>query len=394
MSREGAPVPEFDIESASPAQLAIARAQSWAARSKRGLEVLRFRQGVALLKHPELEKGPSFRRRLDDLGITDGIRVIWERMLVCNEGEVRTRLRVPLSKLFRPAQMQRLRAHVRTTIEEALNEVEDRRDVDFMREVAWKIPSRMYCHMVSAPPSDAPTAARLADSIVAPILTANRNRRQESIDAFIEAHAWIKGLIDARRQDLGDDFTSIMIRQQMEGLLTEEELIIQCMSILQASIENTVHQTGLTFGTLLQDPARWQMLLADPARVPQAIDETLRLRPRFGTIFRYAPHEVHFEGVLIPADSWVFVSVRAANRDESMFADADLFRLDRPATAPLQFGAGPYNCLGQTLAQLEIQETVRAVLQRFPRIRLRAPWKTRDSNAVTETSQLQVALEP
>lgn len=58
-------------------------------------------------------------------------------------------------------------------------------------------------------------------------------------------------------------------------------------SILRASIENTVHQLGLTFGSLLEEPARWRMLLAAPDRIPEAIDERLQLRPRFCTIFRY-----------------------------------------------------------------------------------------------------------
>ena len=56
------------------------------------------------------------------------------------------------------------------------------------------------------------------------------------------------------------------------------------------------------------------------------------------------------------------------------------------------FGAGPYNCLGQTLARLEITELMKALLERFPEIRMLDDWRVRDSNAVSEVSRLRVSL--
>lgn len=387
-------IPEIDFETASSADWASARQASWVARSQRGLEVLRYRQGLAVLDHRSLVKGASFRRRLDDVGITSGpIRDLWERMLICNEGSVRETLRIPLARLFGPDQMNKLRARLRAIVDGVLDEVESLDDVDFMRDIAWKIPSRVYCYLVSAPESFAPTAARLSDSTLAPILGNDHSRCQESIDAVWESYALVKDHIDARRNNLGDDFTSIMIRQQMEGLLSEEELILQGMSILQASVENTIHQMGLTFATLLERPDRWRAVCDKPEVIPVAIEETIRLHPRFGTVFRYAPAALEFEDTTIPGDSWVFVSIRSANRDETMFEAAADFRLGRPRARALMFGGGPYNCLGQSLARLEINETLRAVMARFPDIRMLGEWTMKSSNAVSEVSRLRVALK-
>ncbi len=211
---------------------------------------------------------------------------------------------------------------------------------------------------------------------------------------MFETYALVKDHINARRDSLSDDFTSIMIRQQMEGLLSEEELVLQGISILQASVENTIHQMGLTVATLLEQPDRWRALCAKPESVAVAIEETIRLQPRFNTVFRHAPAAVEFEGVTIPADSWVFVSIRSANRDEAMFEDADAFRIGRPRSRALMFGGGPYNCLGQTLARLEISETIRAVMARCPDIRMLGEWTTKSSNAVTEVSRMRVELTP
>jgi cytochrome P450 len=387
-------IPELDVETASMAALAQARSQNWVVHSARGFEVLRYRQGLTVLDHPQFEKGASFRRRLDDLGVTSGpIRDLWDRMLVSNEDEVRKRLRVPLAKLFGPAQMKRLQVQLRAIIDQVLSEIEDLDDVDFMREIAWKIPSRVYCFLVSAPLSFAPDAARISDSILGPILGRDRSRRQECDDAVMESYALVEEHIDARRDNLGDDFTSVMIRQQLAGMLSRDELVLQGMSILQASIENTVHQLGLTFATLLEDPNRWQELCASPERIPMAIEETIRLNPRFGTVFRLASEQVQLEDVTITGGSWVFVSVRAANRDEGMFEHAEEYQLGRPRARALMFGGGPYNCLGQSLARLEITETLRAVMARFAKVRMRGTWQTRMSNAVTEVATLRVAME-
>jgi cytochrome P450 len=103
---------------------------------------------------------------------------------------------------------------------------------------------------------------------------------------------------------------------------------------------------------------------------------------------------VQLEDLTVPGGTWVFVSVRAANRDEGMFDNADDYRLGRPRARALMFGGGPYNCLGQSLARLEITETLRAVMARFPKIRMRGSWQTKSSNAVTEVASLRVALNP
>jgi len=390
-----ADLPTIAPDCVSLDELAAARRQSWAAQSTRGLEVLRFREGLVALDHPDLEKGASFKRRLDDVGIVSGkIRDDWNRMLVTTEGAHRHHLRTPLAALFRGSQVNKLKRAIRAIVDQVLDEIPDPTAVDFMRDVAWKIPPRVYCHLVSAPIEDAPLVARLSDSTLAPILTADVSRRQESIDAFNATCDFVRDHLDQRRRqgDLDDDFTSLMIRQQQEGLQTEEELIFEGAALLQASVDNTVHQIGLTFGTLLEESSRWQSVREQEKMIPPAVEEVMRMRPRFGTIFRYAVRDTELEGAAVPADSWVFVSVRSANRDETMFNDPDMFRLDRRIGRALQFGAGPYNCLGQTLARLELHEVLRAVRERFPAIALTGEWTRHDSNAVTETTRLHVAL--
>ena len=386
-------VPEIGEE---PARLAALRELSPAVRSPRGLEVLRYRPAVEVLEHKDLEKGASFQRRLDDVGIVDGeARAVWERMLVTSEGERRRHLRVPFTGLLRGPHIARLRDEIRRIVEEALDEIEDPGDADLMAELAWKIPSRVYCHLVSAPRDQADYAAHLSDATLAPILTCNRTRRQESIDAFSATYDFVaRHLEERRRTGLGDDFTSIMIRQQMEGKQSEEELVFEGIALLQASIDNTVHQIGLVLGTLLEDAHRWRAVCDEPTLVPAAVEEAMRLNPRFGTIFRYAPADTALGEFPIAADSWVFVSLRSANLDPLQFDDPEAFRLDRGTKRALQFGGGPYSCLGQVMARTEIHEVVAALSARFRQAGLSGEWSRTVTNAVTETKSLRARLRP
>jgi cytochrome P450 len=385
--------PHLDPDTATLEDLAAARERSWIADSDRGLEVLRYAEATSLLRDRRFRKGGSFLWRLDSLGIVDGpIRESWNRMLVTNDGAERTHLRLPLSRLLGMRQSMLLRETTREIVDGVLDEAPADGEIDLMAQIAWKIAPRVYCRLFSAPVEEAPTAARLSDSTLSPILTMDRARRQESMDAYAESLEFVRHHIDRRRGDLGDDFTSALIREQEDGNLTERELVETGIGLLQASIDNTVHQIGLVLGTLLEDPARWQRIVADPEHIPRAVEEVIRLRPRFGTIFRMAPEDLELGDAHVPAGTAVFVSVRSGQRDPRAFADPDRYDLDREARPPLMFGNGPYSCLGQHLARLEVHELLSALVARAPGIRLTGDWSHVDYNAVTEVSSLRGAL--
>ncbi len=368
-------------------------ARGWAARSDRGIEVFGYDQGMQVLEHPDLLKGPSFQYRLDQLGISGEARRYMDMGITNKEGEERRQMRASLGALFRPSQVARLRAAIREVAESVLDSVTDPTQWDLMR-LCWEIPARTYCELVSIPHAESGTVIRIADSVLGTLLNVDTRRREEAEAAILESVDIVRTHLDARRSDLGDDFTSVMIRQQQDGLMTEEQLVAQSFALLQASVDNTAHQMGNTFGLLLTEPERWRRLVADRSLRGAAIEEAIRLHPRFGTIFRLASTDVRIDDVVIPEGSWVFVSARAGQRDPEFFDEPDVYRWDRPATRPLMFGAGPYNCLGQNLARMEIEEALDAVIERYPDLELTGGWKRRSTNAVSETTELVVNLGP
>jgi len=119
----------------------------------------------------------------------------------------------------------------------------------------------------------------------------------------------------------------------------------------------------------------------EPTRIPDAIEEMLRLDPPAQLHARTTTRDVELHGVIIPADSRVMLLWGAANRDGREFPEPDRFDIYRASTRHLGFGVGPHFCLGASLARLEARAAFAELLQRAPEFtlvepptRLESPW--------------------
>ena len=371
-----------------------ARSHDWVGASPRGFEVLGFDNGWQVINSKNTDIGGGFGTVLDQVGITEGrYRDEWAKQVVCHDkGEQRTRLREAFTRLLKPQQVAKLQDTVRTLINGILDDIEDKSHVDFMTEFAIRLPTQLFCVLVSAPLSLEGEIYRITSQINPPILNFDKAGIPASEAAYFEGLAFMREHIEARRGNLGDDFTSELIRCELEGILRSDEVESVAMSLLMASMDNTMHQLGLTFGTLLEERSRWESVLARPTASPKAAEETFRMCPRFNAIGRHTPGELEIGDAVFPADTWVQVATRSCGRDEAKFEDPDQFRLDRPAARALQFGSVEYSCLGATLARLEVSESIRIIADRFPDISMLGEWEYEVGPMISECLKLKVAL--
>jgi cytochrome P450 len=132
---------------------------------------------------------------------------------------------------------------------------------------------------------------------------------------------------------------------------------------------------GKMIALLLADRSRWEELLGDPSMVRTAVDEALRFDVNVGNfgIRRYLTEDFEIGGELLPSGTTVFCGMSSANRDESVFADADTLDLTRAPNPHLTFGAGPHSCLGQSLARAELQVVLDVLVRRLPTLELALP---------------------
>ena len=121
--------------------------------------------------------------------------------------------------------------------------------------------------------------------------------------------------------------------------------------------------------TLLDHPEQLEYVRKDPSLIPDLIEETLRFETPLQFLFRRVCCEVEIAGTTLPKDSIVIPLVGSANRDERRFERPDEFDIKRPDQGHLAFGFGPHFCMGASLARLEAQVAIEALLDELPRLR-------------------------
>jgi cytochrome P450 len=186
--------------------------------------------------------------------------------------------------------------------------------------------------------------------------------------------------------------TALIAARDEGDRLSETELVNLCFGLLIAGHETTANQINMFLLTLLHFPEEYERLVASPELVPQAVEELMRF-VQLGEggvgLPRVTTEAVELGGVTIPAGSVVLTSFAAANRDESVFADADRLDLKREVSQHLGFGAGAHHCLGAQLARMELQEALSGLLRRLPGLHIAVP----DSQLTFKSGMIVRSLE-
>ena len=156
-------------------------------------------------------------------------------------------------------------------------------------------------------------------------------------------------------------------------------------NLLVGGHDTTTSQIGCSLLALLDEPDQTDHLRARHDLVSSAVSETIRLHPSIPAMPRTVVAPITVAEEEIPAGSMVFLCTAAANREPSVWKNADRFeatRFTEPSTPRLlTFGAGPHYCLGAALARLTLEECVRAMLDLERPARLvedptSIPWRT------------------
>jgi cytochrome P450 len=168
---------------------------------------------------------------------------------------------------------------------------------------------------------------------------------------------------------------------QLYGQLTEAESAMTALHFLFGGYLSTEFLlcTGIR-NLLLDDGAPWRTLQANPALLPQAVDEMRRFDTPLGVVDRYAAHALEWEGVSIPAGARLMGMLGAANHDERVFGrDAERFDITNEVNGKhLALGRGIHECIGKPLQARVVPLAVRGLMAAFPDLALASqaqpPW--------------------
>ncbi|MFI5942077.1 cytochrome P450 [Streptomyces uncialis] len=289
-----------------------------------------------------------------------------------------TRLRSLVAGAFTARRAEKLRPQVRELTASLLDDLEAAGPpADLVDRFALPLPVAVICRLLGVPTEDRPRfrvwsdAALSTSSLTAAEFKANRE----------ELRAYMAGLIELHRQEPRDDLMTTLIEARDGGdRLSEVELIDLCVAVLVAGHETTASQIPNFVLTLLDHPDQLARLRARPELVPDAVEELLRFVPlgSGAAAPRYATEDIEVGGTLVRAGTPVLVAAGAANRDALRFTAPGVLDIARAGNQHLGFGHGVHHCLGASLARMELQEALGALLARFPGLRLAGDvtWKS------------------
>ncbi|MCQ4211939.1 cytochrome P450 [Streptomyces longispororuber] len=197
----------------------------------------------------------------------------------------------------------------------------------------------------------------------------------------VEFAEYMIPIIQARRENLGDDLLSTLCAAEVDGVrMNDEDIKAFCSLLLAAGGETTDKAIASIFANLLVNPEQLAAVREDRSLIARAFAETLRFTPPVHMIMRQSAVDVEVSGGTIPAGATVTCLIGAANRDENRYKDPDrfdLFRDDLTTTTAfsaaadhLAFALGRHFCVGALLAKAEVEIGVNQLLDAMPDLRL------------------------
>ncbi|MBP2325977.1 cytochrome P450 [Kibdelosporangium banguiense] len=285
-------------------------------------------------------------------------------------GEAHLKWRRSIGKWFTAKRMNALRPGIEAMAEQLIDDmVKQGAPADLKANLGFPLPVWVICDMLGVPDADRDRFSRWSDML----LSMTRYTQEEMTAAQMEFGQYMAGHIAARRAEPGDDLLSALIAEtDVNGEpMSDITLIATGMGLLIAGHETTANMIAKMVAMLLSDRQRWEELLANPALVRTAVEETLRLDANSGFgMMRYFTEDVEIAGTVLPGGTTAVCSMAAANRDENAFENAAEMDLSRSPNPHLAFGAGAHACIGQPLARTELQAVLDVLLRKLPTLEL------------------------
>jgi len=278
---------------------------------------------------------------------------------------------------FTPRAVRRLLANVEEITAMLLDEAAtdgETREGDFVELFAAKLPLVVLADLLGVPREDWEQMFRWTNQTIGstdPEFAGQRSAGEAANEGRDALFRYFWELAEKRRQDPRDDIVSVIANAKVQGQhLPPLELLSFYFLLVVAGNETTRNALSGGLLALLENPGELRKLRKDASLVDPAVEEVVRWTSPVIQFCRTATEDVVLRGKTIRAGDNLCLFYPSANRDEEVFADGDVFRVDRTPNPHLAFGIGEHYCLGANLARLELQVAFRALLVRFEHVEL------------------------
>jgi cytochrome P450 len=287
---------------------------------------------------------------VDDPRFSTG-RVVGPSMLT-RDGAEHARHRAPFAEQLRlAAVLARFAPLVRAEVDRLIDAIEPDGRAELRRSVAGPLAARVVATLLGLDGADTGAMLGWYDAIVESVtgVAAGKAPSDEGAVAFERLRATVEPVLGSTAELDSSEVVSNAAVMMFGGIETTEGMIANLVWHLLGNVPSPI----------------------DPALIPNAVEESLRLEPAAAVVDRYATRDIELGPASIRAGDFVEVSLAGANRDPAFFPEPDRFDVRRAnARYQLAFAQGPHVCIGMHLARLEAQTAAECLLARLPKLRL------------------------
>jgi cytochrome P450 len=285
-----------------------------------------------------------------------------------------TRLRSLVNKAFTPRIVRRLEPRLREVARELVDEALSKGEVDLIQALTYPLPVVAIAEIIGVPPADRERFKVWSDAAVATLgsgffAAPSTEEIKQQLAVRDEMNQYFRPLAEERRKHPQDDLLTGLVQAEHEGSrLDHDEMLAMLVLLLVAGNETTTTLIGNITLELLAHPDAMEALRADPSRMSAAVDEVLRYSSPVQFDPRRTTRDTEIAGVKVAENDLVLCWLGSANRDESVFDNADVFDISREKNPHLAFGYGTHHCLGHNLSRLEAGVAIETLLAKTGRI--------------------------
>jgi cytochrome P450 len=293
--------------------------------------------------------------------------------LVMTDGLRHRMLRVKMRDAFTAARVRTYAPMIQEVIGDHLEGIDWSEPVDFLKEIALPIPSKIILLVLGFPPADVTQLRQWTSDFYSWLASSPDSievRTKRAMDATEHMRDYVADQLRNPPADSEDSLLGQLLQDESAGVLTDDEVVANLIGIVNAAHETTTSLMANSMILLLQHPDQLRLMLSDPSLIPGAVAEVGRLESPSQVISRVAAHDLDLQGVSLRAGQLVAINLAQANRDPDVYPDPDRMDITRGGPAPLTFGHGEHFCAGTALARLETEELISMLLPRLPGARI------------------------
>lgn len=303
------------------------------------------------------------------------------------------RYRRMLSPSFGPAQLALLAPMIRERVSALLDRLGDRRECEFVTEVAAELPIQVLAELLGIPQADRLKLFDWSNALIAEDDPELRKSPDQLASDMGEMTAYAAHLWDQRVEQPGKDLISLLATSRVDGeAMTKEQYLGTFILIIVGGNETTRNSISGGVLALSEFPEQRRRLRDDPSLVETAANEIVRWVSPIMHMRRTARVDTELRGKAVRRGDKLILWYASGNRDEEAFAAADRFDVGRDGPPQLGFGIGQHFCLGARLALLQLRSFFAEFLRRYPEAQVTSPPRLVRSNFVHGFKDLSVRL--